>query len=58
MNENDGSTARGSDPDTAPDLSTDGRPEKFSKVPVRRDRPPKALPIVSTTIRLSQEVID
>ncbi len=36
MNENDGSTARDLDPDTAPDLSRDGRPEKFAKAPVRR----------------------
>ena len=41
MNENDGSTARGFDPDTAPDLSKDGWPEKFAKAPVRRGRPPK-----------------
>ena len=41
MNENDGSTARGFDPDTAADLSKDGWPEKFAKVPVRRGRPPK-----------------
>lgn len=38
MNENDDSTARGLDPDTAPDLSKDGWPEKFAKVPVRRGR--------------------
>ena len=42
------------DPDTAPDLSRDGWPEKFAKASVRRGGPPK----VSTTIRLSQEVID
>ena len=41
MNENDGSTARGFDPDTAPDLSKDGWPEKFAKAPLRRGRPPK-----------------
>ena len=41
MNENDGSTARGFDPDTAPDLSKDGWPERFAKAPVRRGRPPK-----------------
>ena len=58
MNENDGSTARGFDPDTPPDLSTDGWPEKFAKAAVRRGRPPKARPKVSTTIRLSQDVID
>ncbi len=42
MNENDGSKARVFDPDTAPDLSKDGWPERFAKVPVRRGRPPKA----------------
>ncbi len=58
MNENDDSTARGFDPDTAPDLSRDGWPEKFTKAPVRRGRSPLAKPKVSTTIRLSQDVID
>ena len=53
MNENDGSTARGFDPNTAPDLSTDGWPEMFAKASVRRGCPPKARPKVSTTIRLS-----
>ena len=38
MNENDGSAVPGFDADTAPDLSTDGWPEKFAKTPVRRDR--------------------
>ena len=32
----------------------DGWPEKFAKASVRRGRPPKARPKVSTTIRLSQ----
>ncbi|MYC67232.1 MAG: BrnA antitoxin family protein [Acidobacteriia bacterium] len=58
MNENDSSTARGSDPETAPDLSRDGWPEKFAKAAVRRGRSPKARPKVSTTIRLSPDVID
>ena len=58
MNENDDSTALDFDPDTAPDLSRDGWPEKFAKAPVRRGRPPLAKPKVSTTIRLSQDVID
>ena len=58
MNENDGSTVRDSDPDTAPDLLKDGWPDGFAKAPVRRGRPPKARPKVSTTIRLSPEVID
>lgn len=46
------------DLDTAPDLSKDGWPEKFAKTAVRRGRPPLARPKVSTTIRLSQDVID
>ena len=46
------------DQDTAPDLSRDGWPEKFVKATVRRGRPPVAKPKVSTTIRLSQDVID
>ena len=41
-----------------PDLSRDGWPEKFEKASVRRGRPPLAKTKVSTTIRLSQEVID
>ena len=58
MNANEGSIPRDSDPDTAPDLSRDGWPEKFAKAAVRRGRPPVAKPKVSTTIRLSQDVID
>lgn len=58
MNENDDSMAPGFDADTAPDLSTGGWPERFAKAPVRRGRPPKARPKVSTTIRLSPEVMD
>ena len=59
MNESDDSTARDFDPDTAPDLrSRDGWPEEFAKATVRRGRPPLARPKVSTTIRLSQDVID
>ena len=50
--------ARDSDPDAAPDLSRDRWPEKFAKASVRRGRPPKARPKVSTTIRLSPDVID
>ncbi len=46
------------DPDTAPDLSKDGWPEKFAKVPVRRGRPLLQNPKKSISIRLSQEVID
>ncbi|MCY3828651.1 MAG: BrnA antitoxin family protein [Rhodospirillaceae bacterium] len=52
------STAPDFDPDTAPDLSKDGWPEKFAKAAVRRGRPPVTKPKVSTTIRLSQDVID
>ena len=44
--------------DDAPDLTADGWPEKFAKAAVRKGRPPVARPKVSTTIRLSQEVID
>ena len=58
MNANASSTPRDYDPNTAPDLSRDRWPEKFAKAPVRRRRPPVAKPKVSTTIRLSQDVID
>ena len=58
MNGNERSTAQDSERDGAPDLSTDGWPEKFARASVRRGRPPSANPKVSTTIRLSSEVID
>ena len=58
MNVNENSTLRDFDPDTAPDLSKDGWPEKFGNAEVRRGRPPISRPKVSTTIRLSQEVLD
>ena len=58
MNANKHSTRHVSGRDDAPDLSTDGWPEKFAKASVRRGRPPLAKPKVSTTIRLSQDVID
>lgn len=58
MNEKEGLTPEDYDPDDAPDLSTGDWPEKFSKVPVRRGRPPLENPKVSTTIRLSRDVID
>ena len=58
MKENEHSTVRDSDPDDAPDLTRDGWPEKFAKAKVRRGRPPVAKPKVSTTIRLSPDVID
>ena len=55
MNENDDSTARGFDPDTAPDLSKDGWPEKFAKVPVRRGSSPKGRAEFTPTPRQSAE---
>lgn len=58
MNGNERSMDPGSDPDTAPDLSKNGWPEKFARAVVRRGRPPLAKPKVSTTIRLSPDVID
>ena len=58
MIENKDSIEEDFDPDTAPDLSRDGWPEKFANMAVRRGRPPVARPKVSTTIRLSQDVID
>lgn len=58
MKGNERSIPQDFDPDTAPDLSGDGWSEKFAKATVRRGRPPVAKPKVSTTIRLSQDVID
>ena len=58
MIENKDSIEEDFDPDTAPDLSRDGWPEKFANVAVRRGRPPVARPKISTTIRLSQDVIN
>ena len=58
MNGNKHSTRQGLDRDDAPDLSKDGWPQKFAKVTVRRGRPPLDKPKVSTTIRLSRDVID
>lgn len=58
MNGKERSMARDFDRDAAPDLSRDGWPEKFAKATVRRGRPPVAKPKVSTTIRLSRDVID
>ena len=58
MNENERSTAHDFDRETAPDLSADSWPEKFSQATVRRGRPPVANPKVSTTIRLSRDVIE
>ena len=58
MSGNAHSTDRDFDPDTAPDLAADGWPEKFARVAVRRGRPPSANPKISTTIRLSRDVIE
>ena len=58
MTANENSIPQDFDPDTAPDPSSDGWPEKFAKTAVRRGRPPVAKPKVSTTIRLSQDVIE
>ena len=58
MTGNERSTGHDSDQDTAPDLSENGWPEKFALAAVRRGRPPLAKPKVSTTIRLSPDVID
>ncbi len=58
MSGNRQSTVPGFDRDDAPDLSRDRWPEKFAKATVRRGRPPLAEPKVSTTIRLSRDVID
>lgn len=58
MTANSRSTAPDSEQDIAPDLSTGEWPEKFAKASVRRGRPPSANPKVSTTIRLSRDVID
>ena len=52
------STHQDFEQDDAPDLSTDGWPEKFAKAAVHRGRPPLTKPKVSTTIRLSQDVLD
>lgn len=56
MNERENSTNPDFDPDTAPDLSRDGWPEKFAKVPVHRGSPSLGGSKQSTVIRLSQEV--
>ena len=58
MSGNRQSTLRGFDQDDAPDLSQDGWTEKFAKASVSRGRPRLTRPKVSTTIRLSQDVMD
>ena len=53
MNPKERSTVRAwEDPDDAPDLSQPEWAEKFSKVPIKRGRLPKAVRKISTTIRL------
>ena len=46
------------DEDDAPDLSSPDWQKKFAKATVRRGRPPLEDPKVSTTIRLSKDVIE
>ncbi len=46
------------DEDDAPDLSSREWQKKFAKASVRRGRPPLEDPKVSTTIRLSRDVIE
>ena len=61
MKEKEGSMQDDSawDPDTAPDLTHDGWPDKFAGAEVRRrGRPGSGNPKVATTIRLSREVVD
>jgi len=60
MKEEEGSMQNDSawDPDTAPDLTRGDWPDRFSGAAVRRGRPVSGNPKVSTTIRLSREVID
>lgn len=52
------STNHDFDDDDAPDLSAPEWQEKLARATVRRGRPQIENPKVSTTIRLSQEVID
>ena len=58
MNAKEVSMGQDWDTDDAPDLSRDGWPEKFAKARVHKGRPRVARPKVSTTIRLSPDVID
>ena len=57
MNGNERFTPQDFDPETAPDLSAGEWPAKFARARVRRGRPPLATPKVSTTIRLSPDVL-
>lgn len=52
------STNRAFDEDDAPDLSSPDWQKKFAKTTIRRGRPPLEDPKVSTTIRLSKDVIE
>lgn len=47
-----------SDPDDAPDMSTPYWVERIPQATIHRGRPKAARPKVSTTIRLSPEVIE
>ncbi len=58
MNMKEKFIAKDFDPETAPDLSGNGWQEKFAKAKVRRGRPLSENRKVSTTIRLSKEVVD
>ena len=58
MSGNERSAPRDLDPDDAPHLSAGRWPDKFANASVHRGRPPSANPKVSTTIRLSHDVID
>ena len=57
MNGNECYTDTDFDPDEAPDLSQGDWPAKMAKAKVRRGRPTIPNPKVSTTIRLSPDVI-
>ena len=58
MSANKRSMARVSDDETIPDLSTPEWQTKYAAVPVKRGRPKAEVTKVSTTIRLSQQVLD
>ena len=58
MNDSRRSSGRNTDQEGVPHPSRNDWPEKFEKASVRRGRPPLAKTKVSTTIRLSREVID
>lgn len=54
----DRSASRSVDPEGVSNPSKSDGPEKITRVRVRRGRPPLEKPKVSTTIRLSRDVID